>query len=335
MIKIGINGFGRIGRLVLRAILENYRDKIEVVAINGPGNVDSHIHLFKYDSTHGKLPFEVKKTSNGFSVLNNNINFLSEREPLKISWNKYKADIVLECTGKFKSKDQAGLHIKAGAKKVIISAPSKDSDMTVIYGVNNQNLKKDHNIISSGSCTTNCLAPLAKVLEDNLGIEYGYMTTIHSFTSDQRLLDKVHGDLRRARAASQSLIPTSTGAATAMGQVIPSLKGKLEGVSIRVPTSNVSLVDLSFVSKKDTSIEDINKLILEASKSKMLKGILTINNEPLVSIDFNHNPSSSIFDATQTNVIKKRFCKISSWYDNEWGFSNRMCDTVIQIEKFL
>ena len=265
MIKIGINGFGRIGRLVLRAILENYRDKIEVVAINGPGNVDSHIHLFKYDSTHGKLPFEVKKTSNGFSVLNNNINFLSEREPLKISWNKYKADIVLECTGKFKSKDQAGLHIKAGAKKVIISAPSKDSDMTVIYGVNNQNLKKDHNIISSGSCTTNCLAPLAKVLEDNLGIEYGYMTTIHSFTSDQRLLDKVHGDLRRARAASQSLIPTSTGAATAMGQVIPSLKGKLEGVSIRVPTSNVSLVDLSFVSKKDTSIEDINKLILEAS----------------------------------------------------------------------
>ncbi len=335
MIKIGINGFGRIGRLVLRAILENYRDKIEVVAINGPGNVDSHIHLFKYDSTHGKLPFEVKKTSNGFSVLNNNINFLSEREPLKISWNKYKADIVLECTGKFKSKDQAGLHIKAGAKKVIISAPSKDSDMTVIYGVNNQNLKKDHNIISSGSCTTNCLAPLAKVLEDNLGIEYGYMTTIHSFTSDQRLLDKVHGDLRRARAASQSLIPTSTGAATAMGQVIPSLKGKLEGVSIRVPTSNVSLVDLSFVSKKDTSIEDINKLILEASKSKMLKGILTINNEPLVSIDFNHNPSSSIFDATQTNVIKKRFCKISSWYDNEWGFSNRMCDTVIQLEKFL
>ena len=335
MIKIGINGFGRIGRLVLRAILENYRDKIEVVAINGPGNVDSHIHLFKYDSTHGKLPFEVKKTSNGFSVLNNNINFLSEREPLKISWNKYKADIVLECTGKFKSKDQAGLHIKAGAKKVIISAPSKDSDMTVIYGVNNQNLKKDHNIISSGSCTTNCLAPLAKVLEDNLGIEYGYMTTIHSFTSDQRLLDKVHGDLRRARTASQSLIPTSTGAATAMGQVIPSLKGKLEGVSIRVPTSNVSLVDLSFVSKKDTSIEDINKLILEASKSKMLKGILTINNEPLVSIDFNHNPSSCIFDATQTKVIKKRFCKISSWYDNEWGFSNRMCDTVIQLEKFL
>ncbi|MDC1096372.1 type I glyceraldehyde-3-phosphate dehydrogenase [Pelagibacteraceae bacterium] len=335
MIKIGINGFGRIGRLVLRAILENYRDKIEVVAINGPGNVDSHIHLFKYDSTHGKLPFEVKKTSNGFSVLNNNINFLSEREPLKISWNKYKADIVLECTGKFKSKDQAGLHIKAGAKKVIISAPSKDSHMTVIYGVNNQNLKKDHNIISSGSCTTNCLAPLAKVLEDNLGIEYGHMTTIHSFTSDQRLLDKVHGDLRRARTASQSLIPTSTGAATAMGQVIPSLKGKLEGVSIRVPTSNVSLVDLSFVSKKDTSIEDINQLFFEASKSKMLKGILTINNEQLVSIDFNHNPSSCIFDATQTKVIKKRFCKISSWYDNEWGFSNRMCDTVIQLEKFL
>jgi len=335
MVRIGINGFGRIGRLVLRSVLENFKNKIEVVAINGPGNLDSHIHLLKYDSTHGKLPFEVKKNSNGFSVLNHKINFLSEREPKNIPWDKFKTDIVLECTGKFKSKKQAQAHISSGAKKVIISAPSKDSDMTVIYGVNNKDLKKNHNIISSGSCTTNCLAPLAKVLEDNIGIEYGYMTTIHSFTSDQRLLDKVHDDLRRARTASQSIIPTSTGAATAMGQVIPSLKGKLEGISIRVPSTNVSLVDLSFVSKKETSIEQINSLILKASKSKNLSGILTINSELLVSVDFNHNSSSSIFDITQTNVIKNKFCKVSAWYDNEWGFSNRMCDTAVQISDLI
>ena len=335
MIKIGINGFGRIGRLVLRSILENYKSQIEVVAVNGPGNIDSHIHLFKYDSTHGKLPFEVKKSEYGFSVLNNKVNFLSEREPKNINWKKYKTDIVMECTGKFKTKAQANEHLISGAKKVIISAPSKAADLTVIYGVNNKNLEKKHNIISSASCTTNCLAPVAKVLEDNLGIEYGYMTTIHSFTSDQRLLDKVHGDLRRARTASQSLIPTSTGAATAMGQVIPSLKGKLEGISIRVPTANVSLVDLSFVSKKVTSVEEINKFIIKASETKELKNILTINNEQLVSIDFIHNPSSSIFDTTQTKVIKGKFCKVSAWYDNEWGFSNRMCDTAIDISKFI
>ena len=335
MIKIGINGFGRIGRLVLRSVLENFKGKIEVVAINGPGNIDSHIHLFKYDSTHGKLNFEVKKTAEGFNVADHKISFLSERDPKNIPWSKYEADIILECTGKFKSKEQANLHISSGAKKVIISAPSKDSDKTIIFGLNNNELKKDHNVISSGSCTTNCLAPLAKVLEDNLGIEYGYMTTIHSFTSDQRLLDKVHGDLRRARTASQSLIPTSTGAAIAMGQVIPSLKGKLEGISIRVPTSNVSLVDLSFVSKKETSVEEINKMILKASNSKELKNILTINNEPLVSIDFIHDSSSCIFDSTQTKVIKNKFCKVSAWYDNEWGFSNRMCDTAVQLEKLI
>ncbi len=335
MIKVGINGFGRIGRLVLRSILENYGDKIEVVAVNGPGNIDSHIHLLKYDSTHGRLPFEINKTSYGFTVLKNKINFLSEREPKNINWGKFNADIVMECTGKFKNKIEASQHLLSGAKKVIISAPSKDADLTVIYGVNNQNLKEKHNIISSASCTTNCLAPVAKVLEDNIGIEYGYMTTIHSFTSDQRLLDKVHGDLRRARTASQSLIPTSTGAAIAMGQVIPSLNGKLEGISIRVPTTNVSLVDLSFVSKKETSVEDINKFIIKASETKELKNILTINKEPLVSIDFIHNSSSSIFDVTQTKVIKGKFCKISAWYDNEWGFSNRMCDTAIDISKFI
>ena len=335
MIKIGINGFGRIGRLVLRSVLENYKDKLQVVAINGPGNIDAHIQLLKYDSTHGKLPFNVKKTESGFVVENQNINFLSERDPNNIPWGKLNVDVVLECTGKFKSKEQARLHINSGAKKVIISAPSKDSDLTVIHGVNSHLLEKKHNIISSGSCTTNCLAPLAKVLEDNFGIEYGYMTTIHSFTSDQRLLDKVHGDLRRARTASQSLIPTSTGAASAMGQVIPSLKGKLGGISIRVPTSNVSLVDLSFVSKKETNVEEINNIITKASNSKELKGILTVNNEPLVSIDFNHDPSSSIFDSTQTNVIHKKFCKVSAWYDNEWGFSNRMCDTAIQIGKLI
>ncbi len=335
MIKIGINGFGRIGRLVLRAVLENFRDKIQVVAVNGPGNIDAHIQLFKYDSTHGKLPFAVKKNDKGFSVENQNIIFLSERDPNNIPWGKLNVDVVLECTGKFKSKLQAGLHLKSGAKKVIISAPSKDCDLTVIYGVNNHLLEKKHNVISSGSCTTNCLAPLAKVLEDNFGIEYGFMTTIHSFTSDQRLLDKVHGDLRRARTASQSLIPTSTGAATAIGQVIPSLKGKLGGISIRVPTTNVSLIDLSFVSKKETNVDEINRIITAASNSKELKGVLTINNEPLVSIDFNHDPSSSIFDTTQTNVIHKKFCKISAWYDNEWGFSNRMCDTAIQIGKLI
>ena len=330
MVKIGINGFGRIGRLILRAILENYKEKIKVVGINDLGSIETNAHLIKYDSTHGILNHDVKTTSDGFKIGDQNIKVFAERDPAKLPWKKIDADVVLECTGFFLDKASAGKHIQAGAKKVIISAPAKEVDFTLVQGVNSKELKKDHNIISNGSCTTNCLAPVAMVLEKNFGITYGYMTTIHSYTGDQKLLDTLHKDLRRARATEGSMIPTSTGAAKAMSLVLPSLKGKLDGTAIRVPTPNVSLIDLTLVTEKEVTPESINDAMNKAAKGE-LKGILDINQKPLVSKDFNHNPHSSIFDVTQTQVVKGKFSRVLSWYDNEWGFSNRMCDTAIQI----
>ena len=334
MVKIGINGFGRIGRLILRALLENYKDKIQVVAINDLGSIETNAHLIKYDSTHGILNHDVKTSKDGFEISNQKIKVFSEKDPSKISWGKVGADVVLECTGIFLDKSSAGNHIKGGAKKVIISAPAKEVDFTVVQGVNSKELLKNHNIISNGSCTTNCLAPVAMVLENNFGIEYGYMTTIHSYTGDQKLLDTLHKDLWRARATEGAMIPTSTGAAKALSLVLPSLKGKLDGTAIRVPTPNVSLIDFTVVTKKEVSADSINESMQKASQST-LKGILGINTKALVSKDFNHNPHSSIFDITQTQVIKGKFSRVLSWYDNEWGFSNRMCDTAIQISKLI
>ena len=330
MIKVGINGFGRIGRLILRALLENYKGKIQIVGINDLGSIETNAHLIKYDSTHGILNNDVKTTSDGFQIGDQNIKVYAERDPAKLPWGKIGVDVVLECTGFFLDKASAGKHIQAGAKKVIISAPAKEVDFTLVQGGNSKDLKKDHDIISNGSCTTNCLAPVAMVLEKNFGITYGYMTTIHSYTGDQKLLDTLHKDLRRARATEGSMIPTSTGAAKAMSLVLPSLKGKLDGTAIRVPTPNVSLIDLTLVTEKEVTAESINDAMKNAAKNE-LKGILEINEKPLVSKDFNHNPHSSIFDATQTQVVKGKFSRVLSWYDNEWGFSNRMCDTAIQI----
>ena len=334
MIKVGINGFGRIGRLNLRAILENYNDKINVVAINDLGSIETNAHLIKYDSTHGVLKDDIQTSSDGFKIGNNQIKVFSEKNPAKIPWKKVNADIVLECTGIFLDKISAENHIKGGAKKVIISAPGKEVDFTIVQGVNSSELKKEHNIISNGSCTTNCLAPVAMVMENSFGINYGYMTTIHSYTGDQKLLDTLHKDLRRARSTEGAMIPTSTGAAKAMSLVLPNLKGKLDGTAIRVPTPNVSLIDFTLVTEKETTPDLINQA-MESAASKELKGILDINSKPLVSKDFNHNSHSSIFDVTQTQVIKGKFSRVLSWYDNEWGFSNRMCDTAIQIATFI
>ena len=334
MVKVGINGFGRIGRLILRALLENYKGKIQVVGINDLGSIEANAHLIKFDSTHGTLNHDVKTSSEGFQIGDQNIKVFAERDPSNLPWGKIGADVVLECTGLFLNKETAGKHLKAGAKKVIISAPAKDADFTIVQGVNSKELKKDHNIISNGSCTTNCLAPVAMVLENNFGIEYGYMTTIHSYTGDQKLLDTLHKDLRRARSTEGAMIPTSTGAAKAMSLVLPSLKGKLDGTAIRVPTPNVSLIDFTLVTKKSVTAEKINEAMSKASQGE-LKGILGINKQPLVSKDFNHDPHSSVFDSTQTQVIKEKFSRVLSWYDNEWGFSNRMCDTAIQISKLV
>ena len=334
MVKVGINGFGRIGRLILRAILENYKDKIQVVAINDLGSTEANAHLIKYDSTHGVLEYDIQTSSDGFKIGNNQIKVFAEKNPANIPWKKVNADIVLECTGIFLDKISAENHIKGGAKKVIISAPGKEVDFTIVQGVNSSELKKDHNIISNGSCTTNCLAPVAMVMEKSFGINYGYMTTIHSYTGDQKLLDTLHKDLRRARSTEGAMIPTSTGAAKAMSLVLPSLKGKLDGTAIRVPTPNVSLIDFTLVTEKETTPDLINQAMESAAKRE-LKGILDINNKPLVSKDFNHNSHSSIFDVTQTQVIKGKFSRVLSWYDNEWGFSNRMCDTAIQIATFI
>ena len=333
--KIAINGFGRIGKLVFRAFLEKKLSNVEVVAINELGGLDSSIHLMKFDSVHGKLPLDIKKYKNGMKYKNKFVNFYSEKDPKNLPWKKLNVDIVLECSGVFTSKEKALSHIQAGAKKVIISAPGKNVDATIVKGVNDNILTKNHNIISNGSCTTNCLAPVAMILDQGIGIESGFMTTIHSYTGDQRTVDQNHSDMRRARGASISMIPTSTGAAKALSLVLPKLKGKLDGTAIRVPTPNVSLIDLTFVSKKKTSVEKINNLILKASRTSSLKKILSTNNLPLVSIDFNHNASSSIFDLTQTQVLNNKFCRILSWYDNEWGFSNRMVETMMDLKKFV
>ena len=332
--KVAINGFGRIGKLVFRAFLEKKIPNVEIIAINELGTLDSSYHLLQFDSSHGPLPTKIIKTKNGLKYKNKSIIFLAERDPNKLPWKKMKIDIVLECSGIFTSKEKAMAHIEAGAKKVIISAPATNVDATIVQGVNNHLISNKHTIISNGSCTTNCLAPVAMVLDKGIGIENGFMTTIHSYTGDQKLLDTLHKDLRRARASGDAMIPTSTGAAKAMSLVLPSLKGKLDGTAIRVPTPNVSLIDLTFVPNKVVSIESINEAMTSASQGT-LKGILAVNSDPLVSKDFNHNPHSSIFDLTQTQVIKGKFSRVLSWYDNEWGFSNRMCDTTIQISKLI
>jgi len=333
--RVAINGFGRIGKLVFRAFLEQNLKKIEIIAINELGSLESSYHLINFDSVHGKLPINITKTKTGLKYKNKNILFYAEKDPKYLPWGKLKIDVVLECSGVFASKEKAQSHIEAGAKKVIISAPAKDVDATIVQGVNNNILNKKHNIISNGSCTTNCLAPVAMILDKSVGIDSGFMTTIHSFTGDQRTVDQAHSDLRRARSASISMIPTSTGAAKAISLVLPKLKGRLDGTAIRVPTPNVSLIDLTFVSKKKTSIEEINNAMIEASKTKNLRGILSVNSLPLVSIDFNHNSCSSIFDLTQTQVLNNKFCRVLSWYDNEWGFSNRMIETLLDFKKLL
>ncbi len=333
--RIAINGFGRIGKLVFRSFLERKIPKVDLVAINELGDIASSHHLLKYDSVHGKIQTEIQQVRNGLKYNNKFTSFFSEKNPNDLPWKKLKIDIVLECSGVFTSKEKSIAHLQAGAKKVIISAPAKNVDATIVQGVNENILRKNHNIISNGSCTTNCLAPVAMVLDKKVGIVSGFMTTIHSYTGDQRTVDQVHSDLRRARAAAESMIPTSTGAAKAISLVLPKLKNKLDGTAIRVPTPNVSLIDLTFISRKKTSAKEINNFILKESRTKKLKNILTTNNLPLVSIDFNHNSSSSIFDLTQTQVVNNNFCRIVSWYDNEWGFSNRMIDTMLSLKKFL
>jgi len=331
-IKIGINGMGRIGRMIVRAIIENKNKNLEIKHINNRTNVEACSALLKYDSVHGKFNAEVKFDKSHLIINKNKISFSQETNLDKINWKKFDVDYVFECTGKFNSKDKLAPHLNNGAKKVIVSAPCKDADKTIVFGVNETELKKEDRIISAASCTTNCLAPVAHVLNQNFEIEKGFMTTIHAFTSDQRILDNSHKDPRRARSASQSIVPTSTGASKAIGEIIPSLKGKLEGVAMRVPTPNVSLVELVFCTKKDLSIEKINLAFQNFCKQQKIK-VLETTDEKLVSIDFNHNSASSIIDTTLTNVVGKNMGKISAWYDNEWGFSNRMCDIAEFVHK--
>ncbi len=326
-IRVAINGFGRIGRLVMRALAESKRTDVTVVGINDLGDVASNAHLFQYDSVHGRYPGEVKVAGDTMDVGFGPIKVTAERDPSKLPWKDLKVDVALECTGIFTKKETAGKHLEAGAKRVLVSAPADGVDLTVVYGVNHDQLKAAHTVVSNASCTTNCLAPVAYVLNKAIGIERGFMTTIHAYTGDQSTVDTLHKDLRRARAAALSMIPTSTGAAKAVGLVLPELKGKLDGTSIRVPTANVSVIDLKFVASKATTAEEVNAAMEAASKEARFKGILGINKAPLVSCDFNHNSASSTFDATQTQVIDGTFVRILSWYDNEWGFSNRMLDT--------
>ncbi len=326
-IRLAINGYGRIGRNILRALYESkHHDNMKIVAINDLGDVNTNAHLTRYDSVHGKFSKEIHTEKNEMIVNGDKIKVYAERNPENLPWKSLDIDIVLECTGFFDNREKASAHLKAGAKKVIISAPAgKDVDATIVYGVNHQTLKADYTIISNASCTTNCLAPLVKPLHEKIGLVNGLMTTVHAYTNDQKLTDVYHSDLRRARAATQSMIPTKTGAAAAVGLVLPELAGKLDGFAIRVPTINVSIVDLTFEAKRETTIDEVNQVVKQAAMGE-LKGILSYNDEPLVSIDFNHNPASSIFDASLTKVIGKTV-KVLAWYDNEWGFSNRMLDT--------
>jgi len=331
-VKVAINGFGRIGRNVLRAIIESGRTDVEVVAINDLGPVETNAHLFRYDSVHGRFPGEVKTTEDTIDVGRGPIRVTAIRNPAELPWSD--VDVVMECTGIFTSKEACQAHLENGAKRVLISAPGKDADKTIVFGVNHESLTADDLIVSNASCTTNCLAPVAKVLNDTIGIKRGFMTTIHSYTGDQPTLDTMHKDLYRARAAAMSMIPTSTGAAKAVGLVLPELNGKLDGVAIRVPTPNVSVVDLTFEADRETSVEEINDAI-RAAATGPLKGILGFTDEKLVSMDFNHDPRSSIFHTDQTKVMEGTMCRILTWYDNEWGFSNRMNDTAVAMAKYI
>ncbi len=327
-IRVAINGFGRIGRNILRALYESgYRDQIQIVAINDLGDAAINAHLLSYDSVHGRFAADVSVDNNALLVNGDVIRIYAERDPAQLPWDAHQVDVVYECTGLFTSRDKAAAHLSAGAKKVIISAPAAGVDATVVHGINHHLLSDEQQIISNASCTTNCLAPVAKSLNDSIGIESGLMTTIHAYTNDQKLSDVYHTDLYRARAAAQSMIPTKTGAAAAVGLVLPELNGKLDGMAVRVPTINVSLVDLSFIAERETTAEEVNQIITDAAAGPLGK-VLKVNTLPLVSIDFNHNPASSVFDATQTRV-NGRMVKVMAWYDNEWGFSNRMLDNTL------
>ena len=328
-LKVAINGFGRIGRNILRAIIESGRKDIEVVAINDLGPVETNAHLFRFDSVHGRFPGKVTVEGDTINVGRGPIKVTAVRDPAELPHKALGVDIALECTGIFTSRDKAAAHLKAGAKRVLVSAPADKADITVVYGVNHHLLTKDHLVVSNGSCTTNCLASVAKVLHDAVGIERGFMTTVHAYTGDQPTLDTMHKDLYRGRAAAMSMIPTSTGAAKAIGLVIPELAGKLDGSSVRVPCANVSVIDLKFNSRKKTSVEKINEVILKASRRGPLKGILSVTDQPNVSIDFNHDASSATFALDQTKVLDEKFVRVLAWYDNEWGFSNRMADTAV------
>ena len=333
-VRIAINGFGRIGRNVVRAIYESGRKDIDVVAINDLGPVETNAHLLRYDSVHGRFPHEVTVKGDTIGIGSDSFKVTASKDPAQLPWKDLGIDIVLECTGIFTAKDKASAHLAAGAKRVLISAPGENSDLTVVYGVNHHKLTKDHIVVSNASCTTNCLAPVAQVLNEAIGIDHGFMTTIHAYTGDQPTLDTMHKDLYRGRAAAMSMIPTSTGAAKAIGLVIPELKGRLDGTSIRVPVPNVSVVDFKFVAKRATTIEVVNAAIAAAANGR-LKGILGYTNAPNVSIDFNHDPHSSIFHMDQTKVVEGTLVRILTWYDNEWGFSNRMGDTAVAMGKLL
>ena len=327
-VRVGINGFGRIGRLVMRAAVENKRSDIHVVGLNDLGPVETNAHLLQYDSVHGRFPKKITIKGDSIDIGDGPIKVTSERDPTKLPWGELGVDVALECTGIFTSRDAASAHIEAGCDRVLISAPATGADKTVVFGVNHSELNKDHKVVSNASCTTNCLAPVAKVLNEAIGIECGFMTTIHAFTGDQPVLDTLHTDLHRARAAAMSMIPTSTGAARAVGLVLPELAGKLDGTAIRVPTPNVSLIDLTFTATTETDVETVNNAIVAAAAGPM-NGILAVNDAPLVSMDFNHDPASSTFDLSQTQVIGGTFVRVLSWYDNEWGFSNRMNDVAV------
>ena len=332
-VKVAINGFGRIGRLVLRSIMESGRNDVTVVGVNDLATAEANAHLLKYDSVHGRFPGDVKVSGTKLIVNGHEITMTQVKDPTQLPWKDLGVDITMECTGIFTKKEDAMKHIAAGSKKVLISAPATDEDITVVYGVNHDKLAANHIVVSNASCTTNCLAPVAYVLNNAVGIKHGFMTTIHSYTGDQNTVDTMHKDLHRARAAAINLIPTSTGAAKAVGLVLPELKGKLDGTSIRVPTPNVSVIDFKFVANKATSVEEINKAISDAAANGPLKGILGVYAEPLTSTDFNHDPRSSIFALKETKVIDGTFVRVMSWYDNEWGFSNRMSDTAVAMAK--
>ena len=329
-INVAINGFGRIGRLTLRAFFERNIEEFNIVAINDLGNIKSNIHLLKYDSVHGTFPLAIEHDNDLIKIDNKKIHFLKEANPMNLPWKDLDIDLVIESTGVFTDREKAEMHLKAGAKKVLISAPSKNPDITVVYGINHKMIKDEHKIISNGSCTTNCLAPIASLMDNSVGIVSGYMTTVHSVTGDQNTIDTLHKDLRRARNSLISIIPTSTGAARAVGEVLPKLKGKIDGSAIRVPTPNVSLVDFKFYSKKSTTSSELKNIFLKAENDELNSIIQTVS-DPMVSGDFNHNPHSSIIDLTEITVIKDNFCRILSWYDNEWGFSNRLLDVIKNI----